>query len=430
MPARSRSFGPPLVPLMDTQRSVLVVGAGLAGLTAGLEIVDRGLRVTVLESRDRVGGRVWSRHLPNGEIVEMGAEWVMPEDSVLKALCARLGVALVPTGSDYRIREAMGDLAATHEEQAELLADAQRRLTSLRADEVATGSLGALLTEAEGSDRARATVRARLQGTCATGLDDVALRAVQGEGLFDTLPGEYSRVADGNQSLATAAAALLPDVRLGHRVDRLRRTGDGVEAVGVGTVGGFTASADAVVVAVPVRAAARLEFDPALPDDLVRAIGERPMGVAAKFAVATEGAPPVRSAQCADLPFWSWSGLGADGGVRHCVTSFAGSPTAQRALRTESGDPSTWLRSVEGLWPGLELVGEPLMKSWGDDELTWGSYSSLDNPAYDVADLLTRSVGRIAFAGEHTAGHDHFATMDAAVRSGRRAAGQVAAMLV
>ena len=56
---------------METR--VAVIGAGLAGLVAADELVRRGWSVEVLEARDRVGGRTWSRRLPNGAVAEMGA---------------------------------------------------------------------------------------------------------------------------------------------------------------------------------------------------------------------------------------------------------------------------------------------------------------------------------------------------------------------
>ena len=53
-----------------------MIGAGLAGLAAAEALSLAGVRVTVLEARDRVGGRVWSQRLENGAVIEMGAEFV------------------------------------------------------------------------------------------------------------------------------------------------------------------------------------------------------------------------------------------------------------------------------------------------------------------------------------------------------------------
>ena len=61
----------------------VVVGAGFAGLAAADDLQRAGWEVTVLEARDRVGGRVWSQRLDNGALVEMGAEFVLPHNTVL-----------------------------------------------------------------------------------------------------------------------------------------------------------------------------------------------------------------------------------------------------------------------------------------------------------------------------------------------------------
>ena len=53
-----------------------IVGAGFAGMAAALELHDFDYKVTVLEARQRVGGRIWSTRLSNGEIVELGGEWI------------------------------------------------------------------------------------------------------------------------------------------------------------------------------------------------------------------------------------------------------------------------------------------------------------------------------------------------------------------
>ena len=55
---------------------IAVVGAGFAGLAAADRLAAAGREVLVLEARDRVGGRVWSHRMPNGGVVERGAEFI------------------------------------------------------------------------------------------------------------------------------------------------------------------------------------------------------------------------------------------------------------------------------------------------------------------------------------------------------------------
>ena len=69
----------------------VVIGAGFAGLAAADELRRAGVEVVVLEARDRVGGRVWSRQLSGGAVVEMGAEFVLPQYTVLREMVERSG---------------------------------------------------------------------------------------------------------------------------------------------------------------------------------------------------------------------------------------------------------------------------------------------------------------------------------------------------
>ena len=82
---------------MERSVDVLVVGAGLAGLTAARDLVAAGRSVLVLEARERVGGRVVSRDIGGGKIVEMGGQWAGPTQDRLLALAAELGVDTFPT---------------------------------------------------------------------------------------------------------------------------------------------------------------------------------------------------------------------------------------------------------------------------------------------------------------------------------------------
>jgi monoamine oxidase len=412
-------------PIMDTSRGAVVVGAGLAGLSAAVALHDAGLPVTVLEARERVGGRVWSVTLDNGEIAELGAEWIMAGDEVLLDLAGRFGVPPVEAGVDYSLRDARGPNAASVAEQEAHLVAADEARAGIGDAEAASMTLGAFLDAVPGSRAQRSTLRMRLQGTSAADLDRVTLRITDGERTFAPGAGVYHRLGPGNQELAVAMAAALPEVRLGERVDALEHDAGGVT---VRTATGEV-HAGAAVVAVPVTVVPRLRFRPALPEELLTALRELPMGVASKLAVATADRPSRRAVQSTELPMWCWAANGSDGRPRRCLASFAGSPSAQEILRTADGDPQLWMARLRALNPDLTFVGEPRLHAWAADPLTSGAYSAWDDRSWERMDLFSRIEGRVAFAGEHTAGPEHYATMEGALRSGVRAAEQVRRVL-
>jgi monoamine oxidase len=75
---------------------VVVVGAGLAGLTAARELVRKGKSVVVLEARGRVGGRTLNHDLGGGRVTEAGGQFVGPTQNHIIALADQLGVKRFP----------------------------------------------------------------------------------------------------------------------------------------------------------------------------------------------------------------------------------------------------------------------------------------------------------------------------------------------
>ena len=77
--------------------SVIVAGAGLAGLSAARELEARGAAVTVVEARGRVGGRVWTLRdqFANRQHAEGGADLIEQEQEHVHALAKALGLETV-----------------------------------------------------------------------------------------------------------------------------------------------------------------------------------------------------------------------------------------------------------------------------------------------------------------------------------------------
>ena len=84
---------------MTVDRDVLIVGAGISGLYAARLLRKAGLSVGVLEARDRVGGRVLSKQLPDGNTVDLGAQWISPQQKRIWALTEEFGLKKVETNT-------------------------------------------------------------------------------------------------------------------------------------------------------------------------------------------------------------------------------------------------------------------------------------------------------------------------------------------
>jgi monoamine oxidase len=408
---------------MDTRSTVVVVGAGFAGLSAARDLHRAGIDVVVVEARDRVGGRVHSIRLSNGAVAELGAEWIMDGDDAVRDLAEELGVELAGSGIDYIMREAPE--GATREEQLAALAVAGEELSKLTDEEVRGSSIGAFIDGLPVSELQRRTLRARIQGSISADLDRITLRISEAERAFHAGSGPYRRTTNGNQELALSMARSLPDVRLEHVVEEIAT--DGVRVTVRGD--GFELDGTAAVVGVPAPIAASLRYTPRLPEEQRAALADLPMGVASKLAAAAEPPPSLRARQDVEIPYWCWAARRGGDEAAPVVAAFAGSPSAQERLRTVSGDASTWMERLRSLNPDVRFTGEVVMKAWADDPFARGSYSAFDARSWERIELLQRPAGRIAFAGEHTAAPHDYATMNGAILSGRRAAQDVLRIL-
>ena len=177
---------------------VAVAGAGLAGLSAADELQRAGADVVVLEARDRVGGRVWSRRLDNGAVVEMGAEFILPQNTVMRELADRFGLGLWDKGMRYGRREPRG-VAVTPEE---LAAGVEAVGRALEAD-VSGLNARQLLDGLDIAPGAREAILARAEISSANSADRVAAADLGGIAHIDDDPAPEHR---GRQPARAARA--------------------------------------------------------------------------------------------------------------------------------------------------------------------------------------------------------------------------------
>src|SRR5258705_4148520 len=119
-------------------KRVCVIGAGFAGLAAADTLREGGTEVTMLEARDRVGGRVWSVPFAEGAVVERGAEFILPGYDSMNALAARFGIPLVLKGTPYGRRVPIGAEAVS---QPALESAFDRIAKGVTADAASAGDL-------------------------------------------------------------------------------------------------------------------------------------------------------------------------------------------------------------------------------------------------------------------------------------------------
>ena len=393
-----------------------MIGAGFAGLAAADALHAGGLKVSVLEARDRVGGRVWSVPFGESAVVERGAEFILPGNSAVEGMAARFGLGLVRKGTPYGRREPRGDEAVPWAE-LEAAFDRIGEGVAPEADTVveAIDELGLPAPLA-------AVIRARIEVSMGHPADDLQA-SVLGEGAATFGDFHSYTVEGGNAQIARALAAGLEDDI--HRSSPARSVRWSETGVTVGVDGGEL-EADAAVIAVPASVLDRIDFEPALEGPTAEALSSVRYGQNAKLFVSLREPSPPSAIMSVRERFWTYTQLDGRGEPAPFVVGYAGTMPAIEALGAGEG-PATWIEAVQALRPDLDLAPtDALLSTWHDDPWVRGSYSarSLASPLRD--DALATPIGPLFFAGEHTAGEWH-GLMEGALRSGERAARQVLA---
>ncbi|MFG6279984.1 NAD(P)/FAD-dependent oxidoreductase [Microbacterium sp. 5K110] len=429
---------------MQDQFDTVVVGAGIAGLSAARLLAREGRRVVVVEARDRVGGRVHSQR-DGHRVTDRGASWIHGiDDSPVEAAARAFGMPMAEftVGGyqpDSRPLAYFGpDAARLTPEEVQAFADDVRALNADLVEVIARSAPDATYADVvdealAGRDWApeRAQRVREYNGRRAEEQYGVHMSVLGAHGLDDdTVNGDEVVFPRGYDELATNLAEGL-DVRLEHVVGAIEWSATGVTVTtDRGTFHGATA---VVTLPIGVLQSGDVAIAPSLPDTHRRVLGVLASNafekVVLRFREKFWDAGVYGIRQFGDEGEWwhSWYDLGRIHDEAALLTFAAGpAAVATRHWSDEEIAASTLaqLRRLYGAHvPEPESV---VVTRWQDDPFSRGSYSYMKpgsvGPDHD--ELAEPVGGVLHLAGEATWGDDP-ATVPGALLSGHRAAENV-----
>lgn len=425
------------------QSDILIIGAGISGLTAARTLAEAGRRVTLLEAANRVGGRIHTLREGN-EIIELGAEFVHGKPPELWSLIEEANLETYELdGSMLTFEDGHLQLRDEEEESTPIL----EKLESLSGPDQTFAEY--LAQHPLPEDQRRATIGYvegfnaadhRIISTHSLGIQQAAEEAIEGDRLFRIRDG-YDRLPQFLAQKFTEAGGTL---HLNTLVERIDWTHNHVriEAHRCGQPITFEAAKAIITLPLGVLQQNSVAFTPT-PDALHEANRLR-MGNARRFTLVFREKfwanlkPSALSQKLEALsfllsfdstpPVW-WTPHPAPGNT---LTGWIGGPRSTAFANSTPDELAETackaLAEIFSLRPAdirAQLISCHT-HDWQHDTLTYGAYSYVATGALDACSKMTIPADNtLYFAGEHTDTTGHWGTVHAAIRSGLRAANQI-----
>lgn len=452
---------------------VIVAGAGLSGLSAAYELSQRGYEVTVIEGRDRLGGRVFTLKKPfvDGQFVELGGELVgdgykrmlgyakkfnilseeVPSEietsGSVASLQGGIGTTAVLKGTLYPI----GSTLEPHPynlkgDESKMLPPAllSRYLRQIGREvagnpqkiaELDQLSLADALRKYGASNEAVKLMNISLNYNS---IETVSAGAIMFEGQRRLGAGtKANRIIGGNFEIPKALGenAKKAGVKfvLEAKIKKISHTPNSVKVAFTNKRGKVqTIEAEKLVCTIPFSVLRNIQFSPALPNAKMKAINELPYTHITK--VYLQGSRFEWDRRNLGSAIWTDTQLerifmaaGTRGDVRGIFTAWMDGEGADFVDKMSDDARQIWAKSeFEKVLPFMKgAVERTQTKSWANDEFVRGSYSHFTKGQFtELQPNIKLPVGAIHFAGEHTA--EKAPGMEGALESAERVVSEIA----
>ncbi|MCO5608400.1 hypothetical protein L7F22_062609 [Adiantum nelumboides] len=421
--------------------SVIVIGAGMAGLSAAQALQTWSCKVTVLESRERLGGRIYTDYT-NGFPVDMGASWLhgVCKRNPLARLISQLGLRLYRTSGDnsvlydhdlesYALFDMDGhqvplEMVVDVGEKFETLLEEAKKLRDEYEDDMSVSKAFSLVLKKRPELRLEGVAQkvlqwyiCRMEGWFAADADKISLHCCDEEELLE---GGHGLMISGYSPVISALAKGL-DIRMNHRVKRIVRK---LGAVQVHTEDGKVFKGDAAVITVPlgVLKANLIKFEPKLPEWKEAAISDLATGNENKIALFFDSVcwPNVEFlGVVAPTSYGCSYFLNLHKATGHPVLVYmpAGSLADDIEKLSDEAAASFAVQQLKRILPNAKEPVRYLVSHWGTDMNSLGcySYDAVGRP-HDLYARMRSPVDNLFFAGEATSSsfpgtvHGAFAT--------------------
>jgi monoamine oxidase len=458
------SLSKPLPPAA-TRKKILILGAGLAGLVAGYELVKAGQEVTILEAQMRPGGRVmtWRHPFADGLYAEAGAGRIPDSHDLTMHYVRHFGLTLVPfypdkldrayllRGKRIRVPATGADLSRlpfefTREEKAvglsgleqKYLGPAMRKIGDPSAADWPTGTAKSYdnLTMTEFLQEQGASLGAiqLLDLPFATASDDrISFLFNLREAWYAMHEKTRYNIKGGNDLLPRAfAAKLRENIHYGTPVLRIEQDQIKVRAIALQFGTHRTFEADRLICTIPFPALRRVEVEPPFSESKRKAIAELAYDTITRVVFQCRSRyweqDGYNGFGISDLEQEIWHPSFDQPGPRGLLVSYMCLSAGQRAGEMDDDKRLEFVADdMDKLHPGLHQNLEgAVTKVWHNDPWVGGA-TALPSPGQltSICVGIERPEGRVHFAGEHTSRFQGW--MQGALQSGLRAAREVIA---